>query len=146
MELADVEAVAAADHYLAVVVTTRSDATPQASVVNAGLLAHPVSGERVAAFVTYGPAKLANLRRRPYATVVWRSGWRWAALEGPAQLVGPDDPLAGVAPASVPGLIRDVFGAAGGTHEDWDEFDRVMRDERRVVVLVAPQRLYSNRR
>ena len=34
--------------------------------------------------------------------------------------------------------------AAGGTHEDWDEFDRVMAAEGRAVVLVTPTRSYSN--
>ena len=35
------------------------------------------------------------------------------------------------------------FSAAGGTHDDWDEFDRVMKDERRAAVLVAPERVYG---
>ncbi len=30
------------------------------------------------------------------------------------------------------------FTAAGGTHDDWDEYDRVMALERRAVVLIAP--------
>jgi hypothetical protein len=37
-----------------------------------------------------------------------------------------------------------VFSAAGGTHADWDEYDRVMDRERRAVVLVTPARVYSN--
>ncbi len=40
----------------------------------------------------------------------------------------------------LPGLLRDVFAAAGGTHADWDEFDRVMAAERRAAVLVEPTR------
>ena len=40
-------------------------------------------------------------------------------------------------------LLRDVFVAAGGTHDDWDEYDRVMRDQRRTAVFVAPTRVYS---
>jgi hypothetical protein len=31
-----------------------------------------------------------------------------------------------------------VFSACGGTHDDWDTYDRVMREEGRVAVLVAP--------
>ncbi|MST34738.1 TIGR03618 family F420-dependent PPOX class oxidoreductase [Acidimicrobiaceae bacterium USS-CC1] len=146
MDLSDVESLAAPEHHLAVVATTRADGTAQASVVNAGVLAHPVSGERVVAFVTYGRAKLANLHHRPHATVVWRNGWQWIAVEGPTELCGPDDELAGVEPAAVPELLREVYRAAGGTHDDWDEFDRVMREERRTAVLVAPQRIYSNPR
>lgn len=144
MELTEVERIAAADHHLAVVATVRADGTAQASVVNAGFLAHPLSGETVAAFVTYGRAKLANLRRRAHVSVVFRSGWQWAAVEGPVELVGPDDPLAGFHASRLSGLLREVFQAAGGSHEDWDEYDRVMREERRVAVLVHPERVYTN--
>jgi hypothetical protein len=42
-----------------------------------------------------GSLKLAHLRRDPRATVVVRSGWQWAAVEGHADLVGPDDAFAG---------------------------------------------------
>lgn len=143
-ELAVVEEIAAGDHHLAVVSTTRGDGTIQSSVVNAGILRHPVTNEPVVGFVTYGRAKLANLRRRPRATIVFRAGWRWAAIEGDAELVGPDDPHDGVDPAGVPGLLRAVFRAAGGTHDDWDAYDAAMAAERRAAVLVRPDRVYSN--
>jgi hypothetical protein len=41
-------------------------------------------------------------------------------------------------------LLRDVFTAAGGTHDDWDEYDRTMEEQRRTVVLIAATRVYSN--
>ena len=41
-------------------------------------------------------------------------------------------------------LLRDIFTAAGGTHDDWDEFDRTMREQRRTAVLIAVTRVYSN--
>ena len=41
-------------------------------------------------------------------------------------------------------LLRAVFTACGGTHDDWDTFDRVMREEGRVAVLVTPTRVYGN--
>jgi hypothetical protein len=41
-------------------------------------------------------------------------------------------------------LIRDIFRAAGGTHDDWATFDRAMVEERRAAVLIHPQRVYSN--
>jgi hypothetical protein len=37
-----------------------------------------------------------------------------------------------------------VFTAAGGTHDDWAEYDRVMAEQGRTVVFVAPSRVYSN--
>jgi hypothetical protein len=66
------------------------------------------------------------------------------AVEGPVDLAGPDDRLNGLGADGIPQLLRDVFGAAGGTHDDWDEYDRVMAAERRVAVLVHPERVYSN--
>src|SRR5450755_5099752 len=61
------------ERFLAVVSTVRADVTIQSSVVNAGVLAHPVTGERVVGIVTYGRAKLANLRARPQITITFRS-------------------------------------------------------------------------
>jgi PPOX class probable F420-dependent enzyme len=142
--LADLDLIGTQDHHLAVVATTRADGTVQASVVNAGLLAHPVSGEKVIAFVTYGRAKLANLRSRPRATIVFRAGWQWASAEGRCDIIGPDDPFSGFDPAALPELLRAVFRAAGGAHDDWDTFDRVMGDERRSAVLLRADRIYSN--
>ena len=133
------------DHGLSVVVTRRADRTPQATVVNAGVMANPVTGDPVVAFVSAGIArKLAHLRNDPTITVVVRAGWLWAAVEGSAELVGPDDPHPDVDADRLRVLLRDVFQAAGGTHEDWDMFDEVMRDERRTAVLVRPTRTYSN--
>jgi hypothetical protein len=34
-----------------------------------------------------------------------------------------------------------VYQGAGGTHDDWDTFDRVMAEERRTAVLVRPERV-----
>jgi PPOX class probable F420-dependent enzyme len=144
MDLSDVDRIGAEDRYLAVVATTREDGTAQASVVNAGVLAHPVTAEQVVAFVTYGRAKLSNLRRRPWATVVFKAGWQWVAVEGKTELIGPDDPYPGFEPSELPELLRATFRAAGGTHDDWDTFDQVMRQERRSAVLVRPDRIYSN--
>src|SRR5437762_3333980 len=54
---------------LAVVVTRRADGSPHASVVNAGVLVHPVVGEPVVGFVARGGTrKLAHLRIQPRLT------------------------------------------------------------------------------
>lgn len=135
---------ASAESGLAVVSTVRKDGSVQASLVNVGAFAHPTSGEQVLAFVTYGKVKLANLRTRPQIAVTFRDGWRWATVEGTAELAGPDDHQPWLAGDGLPGLLRDVFTAAGGKHDDWAEYDRVMAEQRRAVVLVAPSRVYSN--
>lgn len=139
-------ALAGREQGLVVVSTLRADGTIQASVVNAGVLAHPLTGRPVLGFVTYGRVKLANLRVRPHLTLTARSQWAWAAVEGRAQLVGPDDPVPGFDAAQLRQLLRDVFGAAGGTHDNWAEYDRVMAEQRRTAVLVDPIRVYSNPR
>jgi PPOX class probable F420-dependent enzyme len=143
--LHDAAALAEAERGLAIVATVRADATVQASLVNVGLLTHPGSGASALGFVTYGKVKLANLRARPALAVTFRDGWRWATVEGRAELAGPDDSrpwLTGAEQLRL--LIREVYSAAGGDHDNWDEFDRVMAAERRTVVLVEPTRVYSN--
>jgi PPOX class probable F420-dependent enzyme len=130
---------------LCVVSTLRAAGTIQSTVVNAGVLDHPVIGGPVVGFTTRGnAAKLVNLRARPRITIVARAGWEWVAVEGPAGIAGPDDPLPGFDPAGVPELLREVFRAAGGTHDDWPTYDRVMAEERRAAVLISPERVYPN--
>lgn len=142
--LSDAAAIGSRDRYLAVISTARADGAIQCSLVNAGVLADPESGHDVVGMVTNGKAKLGNLRARPQITVTFRAGFQWAAIEGTAQIIGPDDPAPGFDQERLRLLRREVFTAAGGTHEDWDEYDRVMAAERRAVVLVTPTRVYSN--
>ena len=101
--------VAALDTGLSIVTTLRADGTMQASLVNAGVLNHPVTG---------------------------------AAVVGFAELIGPLDPHPEVDAEGLRMLLRDIFIAAGGTHDDWDRYDRVMREEGRTAVLVAAARAY----
>jgi hypothetical protein len=144
-DLEDFAGLVAHDHGLAVVSVLRPDSTVSSSVVNAGVLRHPVTGEQVVAFVSRGDARrLGYLRARPRVTVVLRSGWQWAAAEGPVQLCGPGDPVPGVDAERLRLLLRDVFTAAGGTHDDWDTYDSVMARERRTAVLMTPERVYAN--
>ena len=133
-----------AEQGLAVISTLRADQTIQSSLVNAGVFEHPVTSEPVLAFVTYGKVKLANLRQRPQLSVTFRSGWQWATVEGRAELIGPDDPHPEIDADQLRLLLRAVFTAAGGTHDDWDAYDQVMAEQRRTVVLVEPTRIYSN--
>lgn len=142
--LQDVTEIGGQDSFLAVVSTLRADGTIQSSVVNAGVLAHPVGGEDVVGFVTYGKTKLGNLRTRPQVSIAFRAGWQWATVEGRAELIGPDDPNPAVDAEGLRLLLRNVFAAAGGTHDDWDSYDRTMVEQGRTAVLVRPTRIYSN--
>ena len=144
-DLARVRALQETEQGLAVVSTTRADGSVTSTVVNTGLLDHPLDDRRVVGWVSRGDArKLDHLRARPRATVCYRRSWQWVAVEGAVDLAGPDDELPGLDRGRLPGLLRAIFRAAGGTHDDWDTYDRVMREERRVAVLLNPTRVYSN--
>lgn len=147
-DLAQVRNLVAGEHGLAVVSTTRADGSVHSSLVNAGVLdANPIGDEPVVATVIRGGAvKLTHLRRTGIATVTFRVGWQWASVDGPVTLIGPDDPQPGFAPDRLPGLLRDIFTACGGTHDNWAEYDRVMAQERRVAVLVTPDRILTTPR
>src|SRR5258708_33095247 len=135
----------AGDHGLVTVSAARGDGTISSSVVNAGVLPHPLTGESVVGMVVRGGTKkLAYWRERPYANVVIRSGWVWAAAEGRVDLIGPDDPRDGFDAERLRLLLREIFTAAGGTHDDFATYDRVMHDERRAAVFVQPDRVYGN--
>lgn len=138
------EDLASKEDHLAVVVTVGDSATPHVAVVNVGAIAHPVSNELQIGFVSRPGPKLDNLRRTGTATLVARAGWEWIALSGPATLIGPDDSIDGITPERRRLLLREIFTAAGGTHPDLDRYDRVMADERRCAVLVAPRRFSAN--
>lgn len=131
----------AGDQGLAMVSIARGDGSVQTSLVNAGITAHPVSGDAVAGLVVRGSShKLALLAANPWASVSWRVGWDWTAIEGPVEVCGPDHPLGSVDPDAIPTLLRTVFKDAGGTHDNWDEYDKVMADERRTAVFITPER------
>jgi PPOX class probable F420-dependent enzyme len=142
--LAEAAALGREEHGLVVISTLRADGTIQSSVVNSGVFAHPVTGQPVLALVTYGRVKLANLRVRPQVTATFRSGWRWASVEGRAELAGPDDPQPWLDEERLRLLRREVFQAAGGNHDNWEEYDRVMAEERRTLVFIDPSRVYGN--
>ena len=144
-DIEDFRRLIAGDHGLVVVSTLRDDGTIASSVVNAGVLPHPVTGQAVVGMVLIGGTrKLDRLRKRPYANVVVRAGWQWASAEGRIELAGPDDPMPGIDAERVRLLLREIFTAAGGTHEDFRTYDRVMREERRAAVFLHPERVYSN--
>lgn len=144
-DLSNLAEIMSVDHGLCVFSTLRSDGSVQSSVVNAGVLEHPLTDVPVVGLVAIGGSrKLHNLRADSRATIVAKAGWQWAAVEGSAQLIGPDDPHPEVNDERLQVLLRDIFTAAGGTHDDWDTYDRVMREERRTAVLISPTRIYSN--
>jgi hypothetical protein len=137
--------VATLGRHLCVLSTSRRDGTIQSSLVSAGVVDHPLTGRPAAGLVALGRAhKLANLRARRQATLVAQAGGEWVAVEGDVDLFGPDDGTEAIDGERRRLLLRDVFVAAGGTHDDWATYDRVMADERRTTVLITPGRVYTN--
>jgi PPOX class probable F420-dependent enzyme len=133
------------DNGLCVLSTVRGDGGIHSCVVNAGVSQHPLTATEVVGLVAAGGTrKLRNLRADPSATIVVRAGWEWAAVEGTADIIGPDDPHRDVDAESLRLLLRDIFRAAGGAHDDWDAYDKVMAEERRAAVFITPRRAYGS--
>ena len=144
-DLNDVRSFLGDETGLATVSTTQADGRVLSSVVNCGVVNHPLTGEPRVALVSRGAAaRVGHIRRGSEVTIAARRGWSWVGVTGPADLIGPDDIPAAMEPDAVRMLLRDIYTAAGGVHDDWDEYDRVMAEDRRVAVLVTPQRILGN--
>lgn len=144
-DLDDVVSYLADEHGLATISTVQSDGRVLSSVANCGVMDHPVRGEPVVALVSVGgAARLAHVRSGSQVTVAIRRGWNWRAVTGPADLIGPDDPVDGIDAERLRLLLREIFQVAGGTHDDYDEYDRVMAEQRRTAIFVAPERIIGN--
>ncbi len=127
---------------LAAVSTVQTNGAVLSSVVNCGLIDHPVTREPRVAFVSMGnAARLRHIRRGSPITVAIRRTWKWVSITGTADLIGPNDNAHGFEPDRIRLLLRDVFLAAQGQHDDWDDYDRTMLADERTAVLIAPQRL-----
>jgi hypothetical protein len=66
--------------------------------------------------------------------------WGYVVLEGHALVLSSHNTDA----QELRLALRDVYRAAGGgEHPDWNEYDEVMKQERRAVVMVTPERMYG---
>lgn len=95
------------------------------------------------AFVSRGKVKQANLRARPQISATFRHGWRYATVEGRAEIAGPDDPHAWLDAERLRLVLREIFTAARGTHDNWADCDHAMLTARRAAVLIRPTRIYA---
>ena len=121
-----------------VVTTFQSNGAAQASIVVCGAYQEAV------AFVSIrgNSAKVRNLRLDARCTVLTvTEGWRsYAVVEGTAQLFDADN----TGSEELRALLRSDYSACGGgEHHDWNEYDRVMREQDAVAVLVRPDRIYG---
>ena len=87
-------------------------------------------------------AKVRNLRRDPRCTVTATAAdWRnYVVLEGKATLLDYRNTDA----EEMRQKLRDVFRVCGDhDHPNWEEYDRAMREQDGVVVLITPDRIYG---
>ena len=128
------------ENHSGVLTTFRANGAGQMSIVSCGLYLEGT------AFTTKPPrAKLVNLKRNPSCSIlVSQPNWRsYIVLEGRAKLLSPESTDA----EELRVALRDVYRAVGGgEHADWDEYDQAMRDQRRSVVIVEPERFYGTAR
>ena len=133
------------EHGLAVVSTVQADGAVLSTVVNCGVVDHPVTSEPRLAFVSLGgAARLRHIRGGSPVTSAIRRGWNWVSVTGAAELIGPDDNGHALDADRIRILLRDIFTAAGGDHDDWDTYDQTMRDQARTAVLITPTRIRGN--
>ena len=114
----------------AIVITTRSDGTPQASPVTCGV---DPDGRIVVA--TYPErAKTRNARQRPPVSVLFLSddfGGPWVQVDGTAEVLD--------IPDAVEPLV-DYFRSISGEHPDWDEYREAMVRQGKSLLRVTPIR------
>ncbi len=123
-------------HHKGVLATVRSNGLPQMSNV-----VYSAIDGAVWVSVTDGRAKTANLRRDPRAVlhVSTDDFTGYVVIECDAELtevaLDPDD-------ATIAELRR-LYRNVSGEHPDWDEFDRAMVDDGRLVVKLYPVHCYG---
>jgi len=75
---------------------------------------------------------------------VFRHGADWIAVEALSSWWGLRTGLRTSALRSFRGCSGVSLSPQVGTHQDWDEFDRVMAAEGRTAVFVTPERISGN--
>jgi PPOX class probable F420-dependent enzyme len=118
--------------------TVEPNGAMQSSIVVCGAY----QGNAALVSVRGNSAKVRNLRRDPRCTVLAVTGdWRgYAVVEGQARLLDSRNTAA----EELRRKLREVYRACGDKeHPDWEEYDRVMRQQDAVVILVQPQRVYG---
>jgi PPOX class probable F420-dependent enzyme len=124
-----------------VLVTLKRDGRPQLSNVNHAY--YPEEGA-IRVSLTEGRAKTRNLRRDPRASyhVTSDDRWAWTVADATAELTPPAaDPHDSTVEQLI-SLYRDVRGE----HPDWDDYRRVMVQDRRVVLTLRIGHVYGQPR
>ncbi len=130
---------------LATISTVQQDGRVLSSIANCAIIPNPLTGDECVALVSMGTAaRLKHVRRGSEVTISVRRGWNWIAATGAADLIGPEDNVESVDPEALRLLLREIYQAAGGMHDDFDAYDTEMLKSRRAAVLVTPTRIIGN--
>ena len=113
-----------------ILLTYRSDGTPQMSPIVAGVDSdgYVVVSSRETAY------KVRNLRRDPRASLcMFTDGFfgGWIQVDGLADVLS--------LPEAMEPLV-DYYRGLSGEHPDWDDYQDAMRRERRVLIRIAIER------
>ena len=114
----------------AILVTTRSDGTPQLSPVTCGL----DTDGRIVISTYPARAKVTNARREPRVSVcVLSDEWddAWVQVDGTAEVID--------LPDAVEPLV-EYFRVISGEHPDWDEYREAMRRQGKCLIRIAIDR------
>jgi PPOX class probable F420-dependent enzyme len=114
----------------AILITTRSEGTPQASPVTCG-----VDPEGRVVIATYPErAKAVNARRTGTASLVVLSNdftGPWLQVDGDAEVLD--------MPEALEPLV-EYYRSISGEHPDWAEYRAAMRRQDKSLILVTPRR------
>ena len=129
------------EHDGGVLVTLKGDGRPQLSNVNHAY--HPEEGV-IRVSITEDRAKTRNLRRDPRASyhVTSDDRWAWTVADATAELTPPAADPHDATVEQLVALYRDVRGE----HPDWDDYRRVMVQDRRVVLTLRIGHVYGQPR
>ncbi|MBB4933859.1 PPOX class probable F420-dependent enzyme [Lipingzhangella halophila] len=114
----------------AILLTHRSDGSPQASPVTCG-----VDGQGRIVVSTYPErAKARNASRDPRVSVVVLSDefdGPWVQVDGSAEVVEGEEAIE---------PLVEYFRVISGEHPDWDEYRAAMRKQQKALLRVTPER------
>jgi PPOX class probable F420-dependent enzyme len=134
MELADALDWLRANHR-SVLATRRRDGRPQMSPV-----VHAVSDDgRVLVSTRQGAMKVLNVRQDANVSLCCLGDGffgRWVQVDGRAEVV--------VLPEAM-SWLRFTYAQVAGEHPDWEEFERDMVSQQRVVLAITPERAGPDR-
>jgi PPOX class probable F420-dependent enzyme len=125
-------------HHRGVVTTTQKNGAAHDSIVVCG----HYQDKMLFVSVLGNARKVHNLRRDPRCTVLGvTDDWgQYVVVEGQAQLMD----YGNTDPEEYRVHLRDGFRACGGgEHSDWEEYDKAMRKQNAVMVLVSPDNVYG---